>query len=204
MEQTLIAGVPKTITHAVSLNPGLGAGEYDIRVGVFEPGWAELLHWNNNAGTLQLVEPETTVTLTPSPTSGITPQPPSPTAVPAQSPVPTDVPVLSDIPAEVTPTPTPTDQIRVPQETTTPSSTGIPTQGISTAPIATITIIADPENCPRKPEGDANCDNEITLIDHEIFRSEYLGEWDSRFADFNSDGNVSLLDVEIWVRSFLK
>jgi len=52
--------------------------------------------------------------------------------------------------------------------------------------------------CAKKSKGDANCDNNINLIDFEIWRSELVGTATTKNADFNSDGNVSLIDFEIW------
>lgn len=84
-------------------------------------------------------------------------------------------------------TPTPTEAIRVPQE----------------SPVPTITV-GNQGNCPRKGEGDANCDNRVNLIDYEIVRTEFLREWSTQYADFNKDGNVSLIDAKIWVNTFIQ
>lgn len=118
-----------------------------------------------------------------------------PTAVVSATLVPTE-------PLPDAPTPVPTS---VPQEPS-PTREWVPQDPTSTTmpgtPQPTITV-GDQEDCPRKGEGDANCDGVVNLIDFEILRQEYLGEWSSTFADFNGDGEVSLIDAQIWTDTFL-
>ncbi|MFW5703671.1 MAG: hypothetical protein ACOCXQ_02450 [Patescibacteria group bacterium] len=57
--------------------------------------------------------------------------------------------------------------------------------------------------CPRKGQGDANCDNKVKLDDLEIFRQELNGEVDGNRADFNEDGKHDLVDFWIWRVGFL-
>lgn len=123
---------------------------------------------------------------------------------------PTPTPVLTTVPSS---TGAPTATIAVHSPTAGPSPTRISnlTSGPSATPFPTISRkwvsqSDTPAACPRRPEGDANCDGFVNLIDHEIFRAEYLGEFIGEGilqADFNSDGKVSLVDVQIWVQTFL-
>jgi hypothetical protein len=72
------------------------------------------------------------------------------------------------------------------------------------------TPTATPGNdCPRRPEGDANCDGFIKIDDFEQFRSEYiafhrglLNLYDVH-ADFNDDGFIDIEDFAIFRTSFL-
>lgn len=63
---------------------------------------------------------------------------------------------------------------------------------------ATLTIIDSYPACPRKAEGDADCDGQITLADYEIWRKENFGELTTKTADFNGDGVVDMVDFNIW------
>ena len=63
---------------------------------------------------------------------------------------------------------------------------------------ATLTIIDSYPACPRKPEGDANCDGHIDLVDYELWRRENFGEVTTKIADFNGDGVVDMVDFNIW------
>lgn len=154
--------------------------------------------------------PTTIPTVEPSAVPTVEPQQPDPTSTPEPTPViePTEAPLPTDVPAPtVTPTnlpgdpspttpsvdpterpqnpdPSPTEVIRVPQQS--PTASPNPDQ-----------------DCPRKPEGDANCDNRVNLIDFEIFRAEYLSG-SGRRADFNADGRVSLVDIQILIQTFLR
>jgi hypothetical protein len=59
--------------------------------------------------------------------------------------------------------------------------------------------IAYTPSCQRS-NGDANGDGQISLVDFEIWRSEFVNGIKSK-ADFNCDNKVSLADFEIWRRN---
>lgn len=69
-----------------------------------------------------------------------------------------------------------------------------------------ITITPD---CPRKPEGDADCNGIVNLDDFEIFRSEFVkirrGEQDLNNieSDFNDDGFIDIEDFAIFRLTFV-
>jgi hypothetical protein len=67
---------------------------------------------------------------------------------------------------------------------------------------ATLTLIDSYPACPRKPEGDANCDGHIDLVDYELWRRENFGEVKTKTADFNGDGVVNMVDYNIWVAHY--
>lgn len=100
-------------------------------------------------------------------------------------------------PASFTPTPTltplsstPTPLVsQVPSATTNPSVTSV---------VASTT----PGSCPRKPEGDANCDNKVNLVDLEMWTREFLGD-KSLNADFNGNKKANLEDLQIWQTTYL-
>jgi hypothetical protein len=50
-DQSLVAGQQHVYVASWELPPDLPAGDYEVKVGVFEPGWAALHGWNN-AGAL--------------------------------------------------------------------------------------------------------------------------------------------------------
>jgi len=61
--------------------------------------------------------------------------------------------------------------------------------------------------CPKRSQGDANCDGAINAVDYDIFKSKMSGIAYARAnysADFNSDSAVSLLDYEIWRNTLYK
>lgn len=79
-----------------------------------------------------------------------------------------------------------------------PTSTPVqPTNPVN--PTRTPTPMA---GCPRKSQGDADCNGIIDLIDFEIWRREFSGLATTRNADYNADGFVNLIDFEIWRRPF--
>lgn len=69
--------------------------------------------------------------------------------------------------------------------------------------ICMILSVTPSTNCPRKSEGDADCNGVTDLIDFEIWRREFTGLAATRNADYRADGRVDLIDFEIWRRSFL-
>jgi hypothetical protein len=65
--------------------------------------------------------------------------------------------------------------------------------------------ISPPANCPRKAQGDADCNGSINLADFEIWRQEFTSVGEQPYlgkADFNNDGNTTLADFEIWRRTY--
>ncbi len=57
--------------------------------------------------------------------------------------------------------------------------------------------------CPKKSQGDANCDNLINLADLDIYRAEVNGEIKSLTADFNGDKTLNITDFVIWKYGYL-
>ncbi len=78
----------------------------------------------------------------------------------------------------------------------------------ATAPIPTITItppVDQPpaggnpppvQNCPKRSQGDCNCDGKIIMSDWEMLRSSIRGEGQS--CDLNADGFINSVDLSIW------
>lgn len=142
---------------------------------------------------------------------------PTPTPTPTNTPQPTQTPTFTPT---VTPTNTPTATIT---PTHTPTSTPLPTATLTHAPTPTSidpTVIpsptavgvltptpADPGECPRYPEGDANCDDIINKTDFECWKAEYVeGERGAecvKTADFDGQSGVELLDYAIWQVHFI-
>jgi len=66
-------------------------------------------------------------------------------------------------------------------------------------------------SCPKKAQGDANCDDVIDIKDYEIILSalqgndilDLCGDVEDCSADINGDSNVTILDYTIWLNSFL-
>lgn len=56
-------------------------------------------------------------------------------------------------------------------------------------------------DCSLQPEGDANCDSVIDATDYVIWRNAYTDEGvpSNTDPDFNADGEVNLVDLQIWV-----
>lgn len=55
--------------------------------------------------------------------------------------------------------------------------------------------------CPKRPQGDANCDQSINDADFEVIKSAMRGLRYAALnhsADFNNNGRVDLVDYEIW------
>jgi hypothetical protein len=131
-----------------------------------------------------------TPTNTPVPTITNTPAPPTPTftLVPP-------TPTFTSTPTLVPPTPTntaiPTSTL-IPTATRTPVPTNTPTNTPTYTPIP----------CPRKAEGDADCNGHIDLVDYEIWRKEYFHELNTKTADFNGDGVVDMIDYNIWLAHY--
>ncbi len=64
-------------------------------------------------------------------------------------------------------------------------------------------------SCPKKTQGDANCNNIIDLSDFERFRTEYLSFRKGTLlitnakANFNSDNSIDLFDFELFRKEYL-
>lgn len=168
--------------------------------------------WTRYSGTANtpqyLPQPNTTSPQpTPIPTTTVTPiatATPIPTI--SQSPSPTNTPTPTITPTKV---PTPTITISpintvTPSKTPTPSTTIVPTK----TPVSTITqtpaqTVAPTTNCQLHPEGDANCDASIDLLDFEEFRQDKLDITTAK-ADFNNDKSVDIADFAIFRNGYLK
>ncbi len=57
--------------------------------------------------------------------------------------------------------------------------------------------------CPKKSQGDANCDGSTNLSDFEQWRKEYMNIISTKTADFNISGAVDLADFELWRKIYL-
>lgn len=111
---------------------------------------------------------------------------------------------MNIVPATViTPTPTPTPLESIPPSITIiPPLTEVPEEDEEGSPETDLTVSPEPV-CPKKNQGDANCDGSISLVDYELFRQAYLEEVSAANADFNEDGKVTLIDAEIWTSHYL-
>lgn len=56
--------------------------------------------------------------------------------------------------------------------------------------------------CPRKSQGDADCNRIINLLDFEFWRRDYFGNTTTNGGDFNCSGRADLIDFEIWRRNY--
>lgn len=106
------------------------------------------------------------------------------------------------------PSPTPTPRPR-PTSTPTPRP---PNEDPTNTPIPRIRATNTPgPSCPKKAQGDANCDDVIDIKDYEIILSALQGndisdlcdDVEDCSADINGDSNVTILDYTIWLNSFL-
>lgn len=84
------------------------------------------------------------------------------------------------------------DQITPTSAPVTPTNTPAP----QLSPTSTITPSSSPI------EGDINNDNDINLLDFNIWRNEFLAIVTTKQADLNFDGKVDLIDFNIWRRAF--
>lgn len=144
------------------------------------------------------------------------PSPVTPTPTKTPTPKVTLTPVNTITPtATKTPTPTASATPRVtlsPTKTPTVTITTVATTTPTKTPTPKVTTTVSPTtvSCPRKPEGDADCNNSIDLMDFELFRQDYLnfrkGTLDitTAKADFNFDKSIDLLDFELFRQGYLK
>jgi alpha-L-arabinofuranosidase len=113
-------------------------------------------------------------------------------------------------PSVIPPSPTTVVASPTTAPTTNPSVTANPVSPTVPNPTG---ATSPPVNCPRKPEGDANCDGNVNLQDLEIWTREYLEDIKTTQADFNGGGTcktkagtqktVCLDDLQIWTTTYL-
>lgn len=127
------------------------------------------------ASTFNLVAPSPTPTRTPTPTPSLTPT--------------------------RTPTPTPNGYCTA---NTNCSNGNVCVNNGCVPPSPTVTPTPA---CSLKPYGDANCNNVVSMTkdneDYTIWKAEYLKQATTTKADFNNDKKVSLIDLDIWIRSVI-
>lgn len=123
-------------------------------------------------------------------------------------PQPTSTPTPNPFTTSFQPTPTPTINpfVTAPQSSITPDTdpfiTASPTSLTPTNIFVTSPQVTNPPSgeCSLKPKGDANCDNMITHQDYELWRQAFNKEIQhTQIADFNNDGNINKLDLNIWI-----
>jgi hypothetical protein len=90
--QAFSPGQTRTYSSSWQVATTAAVGTYTVKIGVFNPGWGQLLSWNNGAATVGVSSSSASATDTPTPTN-------TPTAVPTNTPTPV---------ATSTPTATPT------------------------------------------------------------------------------------------------
>lgn len=173
--------------------------------------WGKLTHslgTNENPALPPVVAPPGSAVVTNEPTI-IVSRVPTITGIPSVliptvdvNPTITSPPIITEIPPSIPPTiSVPPVSVTVQQPTTVViPETLTPVQDPSITPETVITQEID--TCALKVKGDANCDETIDLIDFEILRGEFLDQNITARADFNGDGTVSLLDVQIWTVNF--
>lgn len=95
-----------------------------------------------------------------------------------------------------------TAQITIIDNTSISPTTVPPTTG----PTTPVSPTGGQQDCSLQPKGDANCDGVIDSADYVIWRKKYLKESiDPKFnPDFDNNGSVNLIDLEIWRTSQYK
>lgn len=151
--------------------------------------WLEIMGkqmLRNISGTLERPAIRTAITfnlVAPSPTPSRTPTP-SPTITPTR-----------------TPTPTPNGYC---SSNANCSNGNVCVNNGCLPPTPTITPTPA---CDLKKYGDANCNGVVSLSkdndDYVIWKDEYLKKVSTMKADFNGDKKVSLIDLDIWIRSVI-
>ncbi len=101
--QAFSAGQMRSYSSPWQVAASAALGSYTIKIGVFTPGWATLLNWNNRAASVSIASATSSATNTPVPTN-------TPTAVPTSTSLPTSTPTSTQVVtgSSKTPTPTPT------------------------------------------------------------------------------------------------
>jgi hypothetical protein len=131
------------------------------------------------------ITPVNTITLTP-----------TNTVVPSLSKTPTPI---------VTTTFKPTLTVS-PVNTVTPSISKTPSPSVSLTPSTTVTPTT---SCPKKQQGDANCDNSVDLLDFRNFREEYILFANGKLtieettANFNDDDSLDLGDFSNFRQGYI-
>lgn len=87
--------------------------------------------------------------------------------------------------------------------TETPVSTIQPSPTITQLPTETPILTSQPPLTGTNRIGDANKDGQIDILDFNIWRNEFLNIIIEKSSDFNNDGAVDLLDFNIWRNAFL-
>lgn len=61
-------------------------------------------------------------------------------------------------------------------------------------------------NCPKKSQGDFNCDGNISLLDFNEWRNQFKGKLPTNgvVADTNGDGKATLVEFNVWRTEFKK
>ena len=109
--------------------PGTALGQYTVRVGLFAPGWGQLLHWNPDAARINLIPFTGGPAATPAPPTPVA-SVPEPVVPPAAAPA-SPTPLASPTPTPATPTATPSP---TPSPTSPPTGTASATSGQPTSP----------------------------------------------------------------------
>ncbi|HEY7802060.1 MAG TPA: hypothetical protein VIE40_05245 [Dehalococcoidia bacterium] len=75
--QAFTAGQTRVFTTRWQVSAGTATGVYTVRIGVFNPGWTALRHWNNSAGSFYVLAGGSAPTATVRAKATSTPTPPS-------------------------------------------------------------------------------------------------------------------------------
>lgn len=149
-----------------------------------------------------------------------------PTPTPTNTPTPTQTPTFTPTMTPTnSPIPTPTNT-PVPTSTPFPTSTPVPTLTFTPTPTLSLTPTQIPSNthtpsptisvverdidiCPRRAEGDADCNNAIEINDFTCWRAQYIEKTllvaqGCLDTDFNDSDSTTLFDYAIWYVSFMK
>jgi hypothetical protein len=121
--------------------------------------------------------------------------------------------IFSNLTAAISPTMRENDMYWFVEQNMGLPSSSSPAPSTTVTPTTTVVATPTPTNgavCPRKGEGDSNCDGFINLEDFSSFREEFiqqkLGTLDIKNAksNYNGDLSVDLLDFERFRTGFIK
>lgn len=93
-----------------------------------------------------------------------------------------------------------TDEVQL---TATVDGTGVIPESNETNNSFSKSFVKPVPACPKKSQGDANCDNIVNLADLDIYRGEVNGEIKSFRSDFNEDKKLNITDFVIWKYGYL-